>query len=421
MIRVFLFLTISLLALTGSAGADDSATEKIPAKEVPFAATPSPQPKSPSLEILAEHQFELIYDSPFSDPDIIGPDSNVWRRESMAGSNNSGQHRQAPGRRHAAWYDKHGEETAFIRDGMLIQRGFVADDDLPGFVSRDSGDAPRNHAYLDPDPREADAGSVNFADFELHTSWLDTFAVKSVEGKQVPVLATDTLLPDGEFWGQEGKTDTTSPNITFSPGTYFEIEVNFEGMKALGHRHSFWLMPADSSGKAYDDDPANGLEIDIYEHELAREDDAPPEDGPDLNEAMLMKCIGGATTPPSTFNELREDGESLVYVPGINQGWHNIGLWWTEEELIWFINGEAWVRDTQLVPQVEMYLILSREANTGASKSKEPHSLKVDGERIPHDAGLMGRNVATPRNRDLIKAGKDEVKVRAVRAWRIVE
>lgn len=119
--------------------------------------------------------------------------------------------------------------------------------------------------------------------------------------------ATDTVLRDGKFWGQPGKTDARSPNIIFSPGTYFEIEVNFEDMRALGHRHSFWLMPASSGGKAYDNDPANGLEIDIYEHELAREKGPHTGDGPNLNEAMLMKCIGGSTTPPSTKNELRED------------------------------------------------------------------------------------------------------------------
>ena len=143
-------------------------------------------------------------------------------------------------------------------------------------------------------------------------------------------------------------------------------------MRALGHRHSFWLMPASSGGKAYDNDPANGLEIDIYEHELAREKGPHTGDGPNLNEAMLMKCIGGSTTPPSTKNELREDGQSLIYVPGINTGWHNIGLLWTKDQLVWFIDGKPWVRDTTLVPQVEMFLILSRQANTGASKSDEP-------------------------------------------------
>ncbi|MDF1813998.1 MAG: serine hydrolase [Verrucomicrobiales bacterium] len=398
----------------------DRIHEMIPTASNSAAAPPTPQPVSPDKETLATHQFKLIFDSPFNDPKLIGPQSPLWRRESMIGSNNSGQHRQAPARRHAAWYDKYFEKTAFIRDGVLVQRGFVADSDMPGFVSRDAGDAPRNYAYTDPDPRDKSKGEVNFADFEIHTSWFDTFALKSVDGKQVPVLPTDTLVESKDYWGQPGKTDTRSPDITFSPGTYFEIEVNFEDMKALSHRHSFWLMPA-SANSAYDSDPANGVEIDIYEHELAREPGTPVGDGPNLNEGLLMKCIGGSTNPPSTVNELRKDGKTLILVPGINRGWHQIGLLWTEEKLVWFVDGKACVKDTGLVPQVDMFMILSREANTGATKSDEPHSLKMDGERIPHDAGLFGRNVATPENRNLIKAGEDEVKVRYVRAWKIAE
>ena len=119
----------------------DRIHEMIPASEKPIAKA-SPQPQSPSNEILADHQFELIFDSAFTDESVIGPESPLWRRETMTGSNNSGQHRQVPARRHAAWYDKHDDKTAFIRDGILVQRGFIADSDIPDFVSRDAGDAP---------------------------------------------------------------------------------------------------------------------------------------------------------------------------------------------------------------------------------------------------------------------------------------
>lgn len=367
----------------------------------------------------ARFEYELVFDSDFSQPETIDPKVGQWRRESMRDSNNSGQHRQGEGRRHAAWYDKFADETASIEDGVLVQRGYVADSDLDDFTSRDAGAAPRNHAYTDPDPKDASLGEVNFADFEIHTSWFDTFAAKSVDGKQVPVLRTDELLPKDKYWGQDGKTDALSPNITFEPGTFFEIEVNFEGMEALAHRHSFWLMPASEQGLAYDDDPANGLEIDIYEHEMVVAKDQAPATGDNPNEVMLMKCIGGKTNPPTTFNELHPTGKTSVHAPGINRGWHKIGFLWTNEVVIWFIDGQAVVRDRKLVPQVPMYLILSREANTGAGQSGDAQNLKADGDKIPIDAGLYGRNVATPANRDLIKQGRDEVKVRSVKAWKL--
>ena len=385
-------------------------------------ATPSAddhQPNGLPADTRAARRFVLTFDSDFSRPGTL-TSGEYWRRETMRDSNNSGHHRQAEGRRHAAWYDRHLDATAFVRDGVLVQRGFVADADLDGFAGRDAG-GPRDRAYTDPGPFDAERGAVNFADFELHTSWLDTFALKSVDGRQVPVLFTDEVVPRKDFWGQPGKSDTPSPNLTFTPGTYFEIEVNFEGMRAVAHRHSFWLMPAVDQHLAYDDDPANGLEIDIYEHELAVEPDRIERgevsaDVAGRNDVLLMKCIGGGTTPPSTRNELGDAG-TAVRVPGINAGWHAIGLLWEADALTWFVDGRPLVRDTKLVPQVPMFLILSREANTGANDSGRPEHLPADPPSIPSDAGLMGRNAATPANREVIKSGGDDVLVRSVRAW----
>jgi hypothetical protein len=369
--------------------------------------------------VAAKYEFDLVYDADFSDPSTL-TSGTKWRVEDMGASNNAAQHRDAEGRRHAAWYDRHHDQTMVLKDGYLVQRGFVADSDLSGFSSRDSGSAPRNWEYIDPDPRDAAKGAVNFADFELHTSWLDTFALKysSATGGLVPVESTDELVPPDQYHGQDGKTDTLSPNLTFPPGTFFEIEVNFDGMKALAHRHSFWLMPAVAGPVAYDSDPANGVEIDIYEHEMAVENSDPSSA---LNDILLMKCIGGNTTPSSTENELLSDKQTAIPVSNINVGWHKIGLLWTQSELIWFVDGVEKVRDSKLVPTVNMFIIVSREANTGARdpNGAGPTDLKALGENIPLDPGLFGRNVATPANRNAIKAGEDDVKVRYVRAWSI--
>ncbi|WP_218931981.1 LamG domain-containing protein [Adhaeretor mobilis] len=386
------------------------------------ATSQAPAPALNESEYCQGGEFALVFDSNFAKATGTQPETRHWRRESMGKSVNAGQHRMSPGRRHTAWYDKFHEKTSYIRDGVLVQRGFIADEDIPGFVSRDQG-GPRDHAYDDPDPRDAAKGTVNLGDFEFHTSWFTTYALKAVDGALVPVQAEDKVLPHGKYWGQPGMSDTPSPNITFSPGTFFEIEVNFEGMQALAHRHSFWLMPTATEFVAYDEDPANGLEIDIYEHELTLEPELAESLTPNPNDMLLMKCLGGATTPHATENELVPDLNTNINVPGINVGWHKIGLLWTHDQLVWFVDGVAKVRDTQLVPQVGMYLIISREANTGALRSdgNNAHNLLVDGEKIPSDAGLWGRNAMTPGNRELVKAGKDDVKVRSVRAWKVLQ
>ncbi len=375
----------------------------------------TPAPPQVSSDLKSKYDFALIFDADFSQTATLGAGA-LWRRENMSASHNSNQHKHADGRRHAAWYDQYQEQTAFFRDGYLVQAGHVADASLSGFQSRDSGNAPRNHSYADPDPRDDGKGTVNFADFELHTSWFDTFALKWSQGKSVPVLPTDKLLPKEQYTGAPGTTDTPSPNITFLPGSYFEIEVSFEGMKALSHRHSLWLMPATPENQAYDSDSSNGVEIDIYEHELVEDGELSLSE----NEMLLMKSIGGSTSPPVTKNELKGDGATNIRVKGINSGWHKIGLLWTKGEVIWLVDGEELVRDSQLVPQVPMYLLLTREANTGAvdPSTAGPQELKSMGAAIPLDPGLFGRNVATPDNRALVKAGSDEVRVRYVRAWR---
>jgi len=115
-------------------------------------------------------------------------------------------------------------------------------------------------------------------DFNLCTSWLDTFSIIASEAGKIPNPAT--------------------PNVTFGKRTFFEILVNFDEVKTPGFRHSWWLMPAtnntpdrgavviNDSGSfldntAYDGrvNAKNGVEIDIYEYEHI----------PSFEQTLLMK------------------------------------------------------------------------------------------------------------------------------------
>jgi len=212
-------------------------------------------------------------------------------------------------------------------------------------------------------------------------------------------------------------------------------------------------MPAylDSTGRvpnpgtAYNNDAKDGVEIDIYEHEYFSEHRGGSEK---FNNILYMKVIGGAvgntqneiTSAPIGF-EYNDSNKTAVIVKRdapqgrIGDGWHKVGLLWTENELIWFVDGVAVVKDISRVPNCPMYMILSREMNTGV---KDPRQGGYDptqdaASQLPNrppDPGLQSRNVATARNLEqladtsnpvLQKDGQylDHVRVNYVKVWSV--
>jgi len=252
---------------------------------------------------------------------------------------------------------------------------------------------------LETDPNEGQylvqGGAIDgdVATGDLCTSWIDTYGITF----------------RGPHNSDKG-ADPAKPNVTFGKNTYFEIEVNFSRMQTPGFRHSFWLMPATSNvpdrgpvlygdqgpflggppPPAYDgrENAANGVEIDIYEIEHS----------PGFEDTLLMKVIAGDIPDDTTNNAYPTSvhPKTQIPVPGINQGWHRIGLLWSETELIWLVDGVPLVRDTELMPNdVRMFLLVTRELSET----------------------LYGQDPRTPQNRTLI--ADDSVMIRNVRVWSV--
>jgi len=329
------------------------------------------------------------------DIDGEGTLRDVFKVEPLTDGVYASQHRRTnpdetglpeDGRRDHAWHNKAYTDTLNEQADHITQEGAVIPNTSAEYLDYGTGHT-----------------------FNLATSWLDTFATTRLdannEGPNVPNPAT--------------------PNVTFGPDTFFELEVNFSSMQTPGFRHSWWLMPATINdrpgesvvfgdnaardadnnlrvldGTAYDGTGAaarNGVEIDIYEHEVGN--------GGNPDNTLLMKVIagnGGAEqTTDNTFDTRSVtaapiDNSTDVIVPGINAGWHRIGFLWRETELVWFVDGQAVVRDTDNMPNdVRMYMILSRELNDI----------------------LFGGDPTTAANRALIP--NDSVGIRNLRVWSV--
>ena len=331
---------------------------------------------------------DLIFQESFIENfDGDGPFLNnaQFRIERMTGNNgaqhrvgNFGQDRNGiigpnlfvDGKRWAGWYDDHQDITMRRVNSVLRMRGLS--ESLPDPTRTDYTD----QGIFIP-------ASTN----RLTTGWLDTFArvFDNNEMRQVP--------------------DTSAPNRTWAPGAYYEIKVNFENQSWPSHRHSFWLMPATTLDfeigpigggtefvNAYDADPSSGVEVDIYEKEgnVGAQSDI-----------LLMKVIGGAagSTP-----------DDQITSPGINTGDHTIGCLHMPDRLVWYIDGIEVQRDEQRVPQVRMYMLVTRELNTGVGANPPP----VEPKR-PTDFGLWGHNAYASRDQH----SSDFVDIHYVRVWTV--
>jgi ferric-dicitrate binding protein FerR (iron transport regulator) len=75
-----------------------------------------------------------------------------------------------------------------------------------------------------------------------------------------------------------------------------------------------------------------------------------------------------------------------VPAPGVMQGWHAFGLWWTPDEYVFYMDGrETWRNRHGGVSQVRQHLVLSDEADEGAGdirKAVLPDRFLVDSVRV---------------------------------------
>lgn len=145
---------------------------------------------------------------------------------------------------------------------------------------------------------------------------------------------------------------------------YFECRVQFQ--KEIGHWSAFWLQTP-TMGQEIGNPAKAGTEIDVVEYL--------PNFGDDVSHTLHWD--GYKDDHKSTHRRLT--------VPGVSKGWHTIGLLWTPEEYVFYVDGNETWRSDQAVSKRSEYIILSLEVGKWAgdiAKAKLPDSLTVDYVRV---------------------------------------
>ncbi|MDF1815044.1 MAG: glycoside hydrolase family 16 protein [Verrucomicrobiales bacterium] len=146
---------------------------------------------------------------------------------------------------------------------------------------------------------------------------------------------------------------------------YFEIRCRVPVIK--GGWCAFWMMPV--GGVLEEAHGRNGTEIDIFESIFAERGE--------VNQAVHW---GGYGEHHKTANHVVKNRSDLY------TGFHTYGLYWGEDEYIFFIDGkEVWRTSAGGVMQTPAYLKISIEAADWAGKIGEeilPKQMQVDYVRV---------------------------------------
>lgn len=180
-----------------------------------------------------------------------------------------------------------------------------------------------------------------------------------------------SMHPDGYLTITTNKTDSgyttgmisTKENFLTTYG-YFETKVKFQDEK--GHWSAFWLQ-SPVKGKQVGNVKESGAEIDIFEYK-----------------GNQRKKIQHALHWDGYGKDLKSRTE-VVRNKNLKSGWHTIGLLWTPEAYIFYINGKETWRTTEAISQRPQYIILSVEVSKWAGKikcSKLPNSVYFDYVRV---------------------------------------
>jgi beta-glucanase (GH16 family) len=128
---------------------------------------------------------------------------------------------------------------------------------------------------------------------------------------------------------------------------YWECRVKFQ--RQIGFWSAFWLQ-SPKLGKVVGDAKASGTEIDIFEYLANR--------------------------PGKIQHTLHWDGYGKEHksAPKVHEqadladGWHTVGLDWTEKEYVFYVDGKETWRTDKGVSGTPEYIILSTEVGTWAGK-----------------------------------------------------
>ena len=145
---------------------------------------------------------------------------------------------------------------------------------------------------------------------------------------------------------------------------YWDCRMQFQ--KQIGHWSAFWLQ-SPTYGKIIGDAKSSGAEIDIIEFLV--------------NTKHLLRH----NIHWDGYKEHHKHvGEKLNF-QGLDKGFHLIGLEWTEEEYIFYVDGKETWRTNKGISHRQQYIILSLEVGKWAddiSKATLPDSMIVDYVRV---------------------------------------
>lgn len=145
---------------------------------------------------------------------------------------------------------------------------------------------------------------------------------------------------------------------------YYVIRVQFQ--QQPGHWSAFWLQCA-GEGKV-GNEGRDGTEIDVFEK-------------PTLHDEIEHNLHWDG------YGKDHRSGGHKVKMPGLSQGWHTVGMWWSPEEYVFYLDGnETWRTKTGGVSQVPEYLMFSNEVGKWAGDIKKAvlpdDGFKVDYVRV---------------------------------------
>ncbi|WP_372366047.1 family 16 glycosylhydrolase [Candidatus Uabimicrobium sp. HlEnr_7] len=122
---------------------------------------------------------------------------------------------------------------------------------------------------------------------------------------------------------------------------YYECRVKFQTQQ--GHWPTFWLMSPKIS--MYTDNPhKSGVEVDIFEYLTTN--------GGQLLQGIHWNGYGK--------HHKREGRPRHPKIP-ISTGWHTVGVEWTKEHYIFYVDGKETWRTKTAVSHIHQYIILSTE------------------------------------------------------------
>jgi len=187
---------------------------------------------------------------------------------------------------------------------------------------------------------------------------IDVKEAVSLDGQGHLLLTTSKV---GEAW----HTAMISTQGKFERAFgYFECRVRFQTQ--VGHWSAFWLMPQ-HIGKVIGNPNASGTEIDIFEYLVNR--------GDKIQHTLHWDGYG---KDHKSAKQIHEE-------EGLSRGWHTIGLEWTKNEYVFYVDGKETWRTDQAVSHAPEFIILSLEVGDWAgniAKATLPDSLVVDYVRV---------------------------------------